>query len=198
MYKNLLQHNVEHKITQVIILTNLSHIQLAFFPRNILHKLKSHKKRPFFFLFLKMDLYRTVMPTHRSLFVQTPSGTLFSSELVSLLPAFLVVVVVFGAGAGGRPLGAAAVLLGLLQELVQTEGILLELDRPVSPLPVLGPRELFVRSKPEHRQEAERWNYPLNDVQRHFLTRRGQKWDISHSREGRKKHQIYRWISAAS
>lgn len=54
----------------------------------------------------------------------------------SLLPALLLVVVIFGAAAGGRPLGAA-VLLGLLQELVQTEGILLKLDGPLSPLPMV-------------------------------------------------------------
>lgn len=59
------------------------------------------------------------------------------SWLLSLLPAFLVVVVVLGAAAGGWPLGAA-VLLGLLQELVQTEGILLKLNRPFSPLPMVG------------------------------------------------------------
>lgn len=72
-----------------------------------------------------------------------------SSEAFSLLPAFLVVVVVLGAVAGGRPLGAA-VLLRLLQELVQTEGILLELHRPFSPLPVVGTRELLVWSKSDN------------------------------------------------
>lgn len=59
------------------------------------------------------------------------------SWLLSLLPTFLVMVVVLGAAAGGRPLGAA-VLLGLLQELVQTEGILLKLNWPFSPLPMVG------------------------------------------------------------
>lgn len=57
--------------------------------------------------------------------------------MLSLLPALLLVVVVLGAAAGGRSLGAA-VLFSLLQELVQTEGILLKLHRPFSPLPVVG------------------------------------------------------------
>ncbi|KAF3849602.1 hypothetical protein F7725_019321 [Dissostichus mawsoni] len=63
---------------------------------------------------------------------------------LSLLPALLVVVVVLRAAAAavGRPLGAA-VMLGLLQELVQTEGILLKLNGAIPLLPVVGTGELF-------------------------------------------------------
>lgn len=68
----------------------------------------------------------------------------------SLLPALLVVVVVFGAAARRGPLGAA-VLLGLLQELVQTEGVVLKLNGPLPPLAVVGTQEVFVRDKPDGR-----------------------------------------------
>lgn len=74
------------------------------------------------------------------------------TELLSLLPALLVVVVILGAVASGWPL-RAAVLLGLLQEFIQTEGILLKLNRSFAPLPVVGAWELFVWGKPESGQE---------------------------------------------
>lgn len=92
--------------------------------------------------------------------VQTtsPSSNTLAAALrgrsLSLLPALLVVVVVLWAAAGGRPLGAA-VLLGLLQELVQTEGILLKLDWPFPPLPVVGTWELFVWNKPDGGRERK-------------------------------------------
>lgn len=73
----------------------------------------------------------------------------------SLLPAFLVMVVVFWAAAGGGPLGAA-VLLGLLQELVQTEGILLKLNWTFPLLPVIGTWEFFVWNKPDGGQEKKK------------------------------------------
>lgn len=72
----------------------------------------------------------------------------------SLLPSFLVVVVVLWAAAGGRPLGAA-VLLGLLQELVQTERILLKLNWPFTPLPMICTWELLVWNKPNLGHEKE-------------------------------------------
>lgn len=74
------------------------------------------------------------------------------TELLSLLPALLVVVVILGAVASGWPL-RAAVLLGLLQKFIQTEGILLKLNRSFAPLPVVGAWELFVWGKPESGQE---------------------------------------------
>lgn len=49
---------------------------------------------------------------------------------VSLLPAFLLMVVVLGAPTSGCPFGAS-VLFGFLQELIQTERILLKLHRPI-------------------------------------------------------------------
>lgn len=78
--------------------------------------------------------------------------------LHSLLPAFLVVVVVLWAAAGRRPLGAA-VLLSLLQELVQTEGILLKLNGPFPPLPMICTWELLVWNKPNVGQEKKKKNY---------------------------------------
>lgn len=65
----------------------------------------------------------------------------------SLLSALFVVVVVFGAAARRGSLGAA-VLLGLLQELVEPEGILLKLNGPLPPLPVVGTQEVFVWDEP--------------------------------------------------
>lgn len=70
----------------------------------------------------------------------------------SLLPALLVVVVVFGAAAGRGPLGAA-VLLGFLQELVETEGVVFKLNRPLPPLAVVGTQEVFVWDKPDVREQ---------------------------------------------
>lgn len=61
-------------------------------------------------------------------------------------------VVILGAVASGWPL-RAAVLLGLLQKFIQTEGILLKLNRSFAPLPVVGAGELFVWGKPESGQE---------------------------------------------
>lgn len=78
------------------------------------------------------------------------------ARVLSLLPAFLVVVVVLWAAAGGGPLGAA-VLLGLLQELVQTERILFKLDRSIPPLPMVDTRELFPWSKPAVGQKEKVW-----------------------------------------
>lgn len=76
----------------------------------------------------------------------------------SLLPALLLVVVIFRPTAGGRPLGAA-VLLGLLQELVQTERILLKLNGSLPPLPMICTRELFVRNKPDGKQNHHYGNF---------------------------------------
>lgn len=56
-------------------------------------------------------------------------------------------VVVFGTAARRGPLGAA-VLLGLLQELVETEGILFKLNGPLPPLAVVGTQEVFVWDEP--------------------------------------------------
>lgn len=78
------------------------------------------------------------------------------ARVLSLLPAFLVVVVVLWAAAGGGPLGAA-VLLGVLQELVQTERILVKLDRSIAPLPMVGAWELFPWSKPAVGQKDKVW-----------------------------------------
>ena len=64
-------------------------------------------------------------------------------------------VVVLGAAAGGGPLGAA-MLLGLLQELVQTERVLLKLHRAVTARPVVGTGELTVWNKPGGRSEVRR------------------------------------------
>lgn len=68
----------------------------------------------------------------------------------SLLPALLVVVVVFGAAARRGSLGAA-VLLGLLQELVETEGVVFKLDGPLPPLAMVGTQEVFVWDEPDGR-----------------------------------------------
>lgn len=88
------------------------------------------------------------------------------SEVSSLLPAFLVMVVVLGAVAGGRPLGAA-VLFGLFQELVQTEGIFLELHRPFPSLPMVGSRELLVWSKSNKTKGKKKKNIQV--VHRSFM-----------------------------
>lgn len=66
----------------------------------------------------------------------------------SLLPALLLVVIILWSTAVGRPLGAT-VLLGLLQELVQTKGILLKLNGSLSSLPMICTWELFVWNKPD-------------------------------------------------
>lgn len=79
----------------------------------------------------------------------TSANTLAAAASIhrSLLPALFVVVVVFGAAARRGPLGAA-VLLGLLQELVETEGILFKLNGPLPPLAVVGTQEVFVWDEP--------------------------------------------------
>lgn len=73
----------------------------------------------------------------------------------SLLSALFVVVVVFGAAARRGPLGAA-VLLGLLQELVETEGILFKLNGPLPPLAVVGTQEVFVWDEPNGTAKKKR------------------------------------------
>lgn len=80
----------------------------------------------------------------------TPSAA--STCCFLLLPALLLVVVILWSTAGGRPLGAA-VLLGLLQELVQAEGILLKLNGSLSPLPMICTWELFVWNKSDRKQD---------------------------------------------
>lgn len=55
-------------------------------------------------------------------------------------------VVVFWAATGGRPLGAA-VLFGLFQELVQTEGILFKLNWSFPSVSVVSASEVFVGNK---------------------------------------------------
>lgn len=94
-------------------------------------KLVSKHSQPF------LCLLNATLPSHQT-------GSLAPS---SLLPAFLVVVVVLGASTGGGSLGAA-MLLRLLQELVQTERILLKLDWAVTTRTVVRTRELTVRNKP--------------------------------------------------
>lgn len=94
----------------------------------------------------------TTTPLNRWGDAPTPPLYEKCTELLSLLPALLVVVVILGAVASGWPL-RAAVLLGLLQKFIQTEGILLKLNRSFAPLPVVGAGELFVWGKPESGQE---------------------------------------------
>lgn len=94
----------------------------------------------------------TTTPLNRWGDAPTPPLYEKCTELLSLLPALLVVVVILGAVASGWPL-RAAVLLGLLQKFIQTEGILLKLNRSIAPLPVVGAWELFVWGKPESGQE---------------------------------------------
>lgn len=57
-------------------------------------------------------------------------------------------------------------LLGLLQELVQTEGILLKLNGSLSSLPMICTRELFVWNKPDgvgqKKAEESSWRVFLN------------------------------------
>lgn len=106
------------------------------------------------------------------------------TELLSLLSALLVVVVILGAVASGWPL-RATVLLGLLQKFIQTEGILLKLNRSFAPLPVVGAWKLFVRGKPESRQKNSSLPIPtwsagdlngLTDKGRTFWMRRKWPW----------------------
>lgn len=122
----------------------------------------THRKQSFWQIFPDRDwsILKHLLTADRAQTFSPSSNTLAAAlrglcaRPDSLLPALLVMVVVLWAPAGGGPLGAA-VLLGLLQELVQTERILFELDRPFSSLPVVGTWELFVRNKPEGKQEKK-------------------------------------------
>lgn len=82
------------------------------------------------------------------------AATVVASICRLLLPALFVVVVVFGAAAGGGPLGAA-VLLGLLQELVQTEGILFKLNGPLSPLAMVCTQKVFIWDEPNGHKKTK-------------------------------------------
>lgn len=50
-------------------------------------------------------------------------------------------------------------LLGLLQELVKTKGVVFKLNGPLPPLAVVGTQEVFIRDKPNGR----RYNLVVSD-----------------------------------
>lgn len=123
----------------------------------IIHLLPHWKKTKTWQIIPDRDL--SMLKTSVNHWEGSPSSNMLAAAVCSrsrsLLPAFLVVVVILWSAAGGWPLGAA-VVLGLLQELVQTEGILFKLDWPFPPLTVVGTWELFVWNKPGGRQEKKK------------------------------------------
>lgn len=75
--------------------------------------------------------------------------------LCSLLSPFLVMVVVLWPATGRGPF-RAAVLLGLLQELVQTEGILFKLDWSFPSLTMISTWELFSWNKSDGKKNLKK------------------------------------------